>query len=340
LFHLLQKRSIQAAIGGASVLVAGLAYFLLSAPVVHTAHPTRGPAVEAVYATGTVEPMQYAQTGSKISGRIVEVRVKEGDKVAKGDVLAATDSTEDASNVRDMTAKLVLAKADAARAARLRRARDISIAAYDQALSALNSAQGLLDAAAARLDDHLIRAPIAGTVLRSELQIKVGDMVQQQQTLFIIGDPSALQIDAQVDEEDIPKVRIGQQALIRADAFAGQALKGTVSELTPYGDSVSRTYRVHLALPADTPLRSGMTTEINIVVRQDDNALLVPVTALSGGSVWIVANGHAHQRKIVLSAVGQEKAEVISGISAEDEVVTDPPSGLAEGARVRARSGG
>lgn len=340
MFHLLQKRSIQLAIGGVAVLAAGLAYFLLGVPLVHAAHPTRGPAVEAVYATGTVEPVQYAQTGSKISGRIVEVRVKEGDRVAKGEVLAATDSIEDASNVRDLTAKLVLAQADAVRATKLRRARDISIAAYDQALSALNSAQGLLDAAAARLDDHLIRAPIAGTVLRSELQIKVGDMVQQQQTLFIIGDPSALQIDAQVDEEDIPKVKLGQQALIRADAFAGQALKGAVSELTPYGDSVSRTYRVHLALPADTPLRSGMTTEINIVVRQDDNALLVPVSALSGGSVWVVANGHAHQRKIALGAVGQEEAEVLSGISAADEVVIDPPSGLAEGARVRARAGG
>ncbi|HEX7777198.1 MAG TPA: efflux RND transporter periplasmic adaptor subunit [Parvibaculum sp.] len=335
---ILKNRWVQIA-ACVGILAIASAAFLLRAPAIETVKPVRGPAVEAVYATGTVEPVHYAQTGSKLAGRVTEVRVKEGDQVAKGDVLAVTDETEDASNVSQLAAKLALAQSDAARARKLRRTRDISVAALDQAESDLNAAQSALDAAKARLDDHFVRAPLSGVILRSEQQIKVGDMVQPQQTLFIVGDPSALQIDAAVDEEDIPKVKVGQDTLIRADAFPGQALSGAVSEITPYGDSVARTYRVHIALPADTPLRSGMTTEINIVVRRDDKALLVPVSALSGGTVWTVVEGRARRQKIDIGTVGQDKAEVRSGLSDDAVVIVDPPASLTEGARVRAASG-
>lgn len=334
----LRKRPVQIVLGVALLAVAAIVVFLRE-PALHTAHPTRGPAVEAVYATGTVEPTHYAQTGSKLAGRVTEVRVKEGDTVARGNVLAVTDETEDASNVDQLAAKLALARRVAVRARMLRRSGNVSASALDQAESDLDAAQAALDAAKARLDDHFIRAPIGGIVLRSEQQLKVGDMVQAQRTLFVVGDPLSLQIDAEVDEEDIPKVKIGQSALIRADAFPGQALKGTVSEITPFGDSVARTYRVHIKLPADTPLRSGMTTEINVVVREDDNALLVPVSALAGGAVWVVAGGRAHQRKVELGTVGQDKAEIVSGVSESDNVIVDPPPSLKDGARVRAGSG-
>lgn len=338
MLNVMRKRSVQVAIAFAVLAIVGLVVFL-RAPALHTVKPLRGPAVEAVYATGTVEPVHYAQTGSKLAGRVTEVQVKEGDPVAKGDVLAVTDETEDASNVRQLQAKLVLAQADVERARKLRRMRDISIAALDQAESNLSAAQGLLDAAKARLDDHFIRAPMAGVVLRSEQQLKVGDMVQPQQTLFIVGDPSALQIDAEVDEEDITKIKIGQETLIRADAFAGQALKGIVSDITPYGDPIARTYRVHIDLPADTPLRSGMTSEINIVVRRNDNALLVPVSALVDGAVWTVADGRAHRQKVVVGVVGNDKAEILSGLADDAAVIIDPSTGLKDGVRIRTSSG-
>jgi len=323
--------------GGIVVLFAAVGgILLLRAPSVELAKPERGLAVEAVYATGTVEPVQYTQTGSKVPGRVAELKVKEGDRVKQGDVLAALDLEEEASNVDQLQAKLELARSDVERTRRLRRTGNISIAALDQAESAFGAAQAALRAARAKLDDRYIRAPIAGVVLRSDLQLKVGDMVQPQQTLFIVGDPSALQIDAEVDEEDIPKVKPGQDALIRADAFTGQILKGTVRDITPYGDSVARTYRIHIELPADTPLFSGMTTEINVVVRKQDNALLVPVSALVGGTVWTLVDGRARQVKIELGAVAKDKAEIRSGLSGDATVIVNPPTGIKDGERLRA----
>ena len=320
-----------------AVVALGLAigaFLLLRGAAVAVAKPERGPAVEAVYATGTVEPRSYAETGSKISGRVIELKAKEGDRVAAGDVLAIIDFGEDVANVDELQAKLRLAEADAVRARKLRRSGNVSVAALDQAESALGAADAALKSAKAKLEDHYIRAPIAGVVLRSEQQLKIGDMVQPQQTLFIVGDPSALQIDAEVDEEDITRVKQGQEALIRADAFSGEVLKGTVADITPYGDPVARTYRVHIALPSDTPLLSGMTTEINIVVRKQENALLVPVSALSGGTVWTVVDGRAVQVKVELGAVAKDKAEIRSGLSDDALVILNPSSTLKSGARL------
>ncbi|MEQ8268364.1 MAG: efflux RND transporter periplasmic adaptor subunit [Parvibaculum sp.] len=328
-------------VGGAAiaVILAVAIYFLfIQAPAVATIAPQRGAAVEAVYATGTVEPVRYARVGTKISGRITDVLKREGDPVKAGDILAVIEVGEDISRVQELAARLKLADADLDRARALRRSGNVSEAALDQAQSAQAAAAAAFRGAKARLDDHFITAPIEGAVLRSESQIKIGDMAQPGQVLFMVGDQAQLQIEAEVDEEDITKVAAQQEALIRADAFPGRALSGTVERITPFGDPVGRTYRVYLSLPGDTPLISGMTTEINIVVRRDENALLVPVSSLSGTSVWTLSEGRARRTEVELGAVGQDTAEILSGLQEDATVIASPPSGLAEGDRVRAQA--
>ena len=317
------------------VLAAGLFWFFSPAGV-EIVHPHRGEAVEAVYATGTVESVRHANVGSKIAGRVTDVAAREGEKVAQGQVLAVLDAREAISQLQEAQAKLDLAKSDLTRARRLYKAGHVSKAALDEAVSAAQAAESAAEGAKARLDDHFILAPFAGTVLRSMQQIKPGDMVGANQSLFLIGDPSSLEIDAEVDEEDIPSIRPGQTALIRADAFVGQVLKGTVNRITPHGDPVARTYRVYISLPEDTPLLSGMTTEINIVVERRKDALLVPASALSAQGVWVVQGGHAHLADVTLGTVGEDMAEIKSGLNEEAEVIVTPPSGLKEGQRVSA----
>lgn len=335
----MQRRTIWA--GGAGFAALGallliyLIYFL--PPEVLTTKPSRGLAVEAVYATGTVEPVRYARVGTKIAGPVTEVLKSEGDLVQEGNILAVIDASEDITRVQELAARLKLAEAELDRAARLRRTGNASQATLDQAESAQSAARAAYRGAKARLDDHFITAPVSGEMLRSENQIKVGDMVQPGQILFLVGDTSALQIEAEVDEEDIVKVAEGQDALIRADAFPGQALTARISRMTPFGDPVGRTYRVYLSLPEDTPLISGMTTEINIVVRKEENALLVPIAALSGRSIWVVVDGKAQLQEVKLGAVGQANAEIISGLAEDIPVIADPPPGLIEGQSVRTR---
>ena len=320
----------------AIILLAGVIYLLfLQPPTVLVATPTRGPAVEAVYATGTVEPIRYARVGTKVSGRLTEVVAREGAPVEAGQVLAVIDAREEISRVQELSARLQLAASELERTRTLRRAGHVSAAVLDQMETAHAAALAALKGAQARLDEHFITAPVAGTILRSENQLKIGDMAQPGQVLFMVGDATALQIDAEVDEEDILKVADGQEALIRADAFDRQVLRGTVSGITPHGDPIARTYRVYIALPDDTPLVSGMTTEINIVVRREENALLVPLSAITGGAVWVVEDGRTQLRPVTLGTVGNMEAEILTGLSEDDIIVVNSAAGIAEGRRVR-----
>lgn len=333
----MNKRTIWTGGGALAILLAVIfIYFqFFRPPAVAVTAPHKGLAVEAVYATGTVEPIRYARVGTKIAGRITDVLKRESDVVEQGDMLAVIDTAEDVSRVQELSARLRLAEAELERARKLRRSGNASEAVLDQAQSTHSAALAALRGAEARLDDHFITAPVSGSVLRSENKIKVGDMVQPGQVLFTVGDPSALQIDGEVDEEDIPKVKPGQEALIRADAFPGRALEGKVARITPYGDPVGRTYRVYISLPDDTPLISGMTTEINIVVRREEDALLVPVSALSGSSVWVVTDGEAQRVSVELGAVGETNAEILSGLDEGAIVIAEPPPTLKEGDGVR-----
>lgn len=325
--------------GAAFLLILVFAYVMVfRAPGVEMATAERGVAVEAVYATGTVEPVRYARVGAKIAGRVTDVLKQEGDKVEAGDILLVIDVTESYSQLQEAQARLQLADTELNRAERLRRSGNVSEAALDQARSVQAASSAAFRGAKARLDDHFITAPVAGEVLRSDLKIKVGDMVQPSQTLYVVGDPDELQIDAQVDEEDIVKVAPGQKALIRADAFPGQVLEGNVIRMTPYGDPVGRTYRIHIELPRDTPFISGMTTEINIVVRQEADALLVPLSAISGNAVWTVRDGRAERVPVTLGAIGSGKVEILSGLEDGTSFIVQPPAGLKNGDRLRAHN--
>jgi multidrug efflux pump subunit AcrA (membrane-fusion protein) len=125
--------------------------------------------------------------------------------------------------------------------------------------------------------------------------------------------------------------------LIKADAFPGQVLTGTVAEITPKGDPINKSYRVRVALPDDTVLRVGMTTETNIVVREQVDALLVPASAVSGGRVWLAVEGRAHKRAVKTGAIGENKAEILDGLKSDELVIVNPPPELKEGDAVNVK---
>jgi multidrug efflux pump subunit AcrA (membrane-fusion protein) len=113
-----------------------------------------------------------------------------------------------------------------------------------------------------------------------------------------------------------------------------------VDSITPKGDPVTKTYRVRLALPETTPLLIGMTVEVNIVVRVEENALLLPASAVDGNSVYVVDDsGSAHRRKLEIGIRGTSEIEILSGIDEDARVIAPFPEDLRDGARVEADAG-
>jgi RND family efflux transporter MFP subunit len=305
-------------------------------PLVEVQRPVRGPAVEAVYATGIVEPVTWAKVTPIVRGRVVELCACEGECVNRGHVLARLDDEEPRARLKEFEARARFLESDVARYGKLLSERVISVQAYERLVSQFDEVRAAIAAARERLADYTLRSPMAGRVLRQDGE--VGEVVEPGDVLFWVGEPTPLWIEADVDEEDIPRVRLGQHTLVKSDAFAGQVLAGTVSQITPKGDPVAKSFRVRIGLPAETPLMIGMTTEINVIIREEAGALLVPAEAAVDGRVFVVEGGRAIERPITPGIKGARWLQVKAGLSDDEAVIVTPPIKLATGDRVRVRA--
>jgi RND family efflux transporter MFP subunit len=301
-------------------------------PNVTAVTPSRGTAVEIVYGTGAVEPLRWAKVASVIRDRIVEVCKCEGKPVAKGDVLARLDDRELRAQLQELKAREDFAKRELARVTELSGRGAATTQAYERASTDLRTIQALISVQMEKLEDYTIIAPMDGIVLRQDGE--VGELAEQGQILARVGVLKPLQIRTEVNEEDIPRVSVGQKVLLRTDAFADRRLQGTVSEITPMGDPVAKTYRIFVALPDDTPLMPGMSVEANVVTREKPGALLVPATAVKGKTVFVLDGNRVRQREVEIGIRGTRAIEIVVGL-AEDERIASPASDLIDGRIVR-----
>ncbi len=319
--------------------VAGTVLWYLWRPSpVSVVTPTRGDAAEIVYASGVVEPRTWAKVTPVVRERIVEQCNCEGSKVAKGDLLARLDDNEAQAALAELEARLGLAQEDFRRQSVLAERNTASQQALDRARSEVAQLEALVAGQKARLDSYVIRAPITGTVLRQDGE--VGEVAELGDVLFWVGERKPLQVVADVNEEDIPRVEEGQRALLRSDAFPKRDLEAMVDSITPKGDPVTKTYRVYLRLPEDTPLRIGMSTDVNVVIRVAKNALLIPSVAAEGNKVFIVEGDVARRREVDTGIRGTNGIEVLSGLDERARIVSPYPADLADGARVAAAGTG
>lgn len=318
------------ALGG----VVWLAPRLLGASAVAVAKPVRGPAVQAVYATGTVEATVMMPIAPRVAARLVELSADEGSEVTKGQTLARLEDDDLKGGLKQLEAQETLARTEFERNETLLGQSAISQSEYDRAKSAWESARAAVARARAELGFMRLQAPAEGRIIRRDGE--VGQLIAANQPVFWLSCCAPLRISAEVDEEDIALVRPGQKVLIRADAFPGEVFEGRVQAITPKGDPIARSYRVRIEFSEKTPLLIGMTAENNIVARETKDALLVPSTAVSEGRVWVVENGRLARRKVGVGARGPEQTEIESGVAEGDLVVVRPDASLKEGAPARA----
>lgn len=298
---------------------------------------TRGTAAEIVYATGGVEPVHWAKVASVIRDRIVDICDCEGKTVRKGDVLARLDDRQVQAQMKELKAREEFLKREMSRVSELIRRGAATTQAYERAAMDLQTVQGLISVQIERINDYTIVAPMDGVVLRRDGEI--GEIAEAGQILFRIGVPKPLQVVAEVNEEDIPRVKLGQTVLFRTDAFPDRQLEGKLSEITPMGDVTAKTFRIKVALPDDTPLKPGMSVEANVVIREMPNALLIPADSLQGSAVFVIDGNRVHKREVKIGIRGTRTVEALSGLEDGERVASPAATGLRNGQRVRVLSG-
>jgi RND family efflux transporter MFP subunit len=303
------------------------------ATTVTTSVAISAPVSEAIYGTGTVEPARWAKVLPLQRRRLVDLCTCEGQTVKAGQVLGRQDDAEERNALTQLQISSQQAQRDLDRAEKDRTKSDATQNEYEQRWTQAEEYKSRIAAQQVRIDQLVLRAPLDGMVLRRDGE--VGEIVGPTDVLFWVGPPLPMQVVAEVNEEEINRIAVSQKAFLRSEAFPGQALRASVSQITPKGDPTRKTFRVYLLLPNDTPLRIGMSVEANIIFREKPSAIVVPAEAVAGGAVQIVNNGRIERLPVKVGIRGSRNVEVIGDVSRGMAVLSPARPDLADGTRVR-----
>jgi RND family efflux transporter MFP subunit len=300
---------------------------------VTTSLATVAPVSEAIYGTGTVEPQRWAKVVPLDRRRLIELCSCEGQYVKAGQVLGRQDDAAERSELHELEVDNEQLVRDLNHAEQDRTKSDAQQREYEQRWTKVEESKSRISAQKVKIDGLVLRAPLDGMVLRRDGE--VGEIAGPTDVLFWVGPPAPMQVVAEVNEEEINRIVAGQKAFLRSEAFPGQALRATVSQITPKGDPTRKTFRVYLLLPNDTPLRIGMSVEVNIIFREKPSAIVVPAEAVAGDIVQVVRNGAIQRVPVKLGVRGNRNVEIIGEVSSGMAVLSPARVDLADGTKVR-----
>jgi RND family efflux transporter MFP subunit len=305
-------------------------------PTVTTATAILAPVSEAIYGTGTVEPERWAKVVPLQRRRLVELCRCEGQSVKTGQVLGRQDDAEEVGALHELEINQEQLVRDLNRAEPDRDKNDAAKTVYEQRYTQLEESKSRISAQKVRIDSLVLRAPLDGMVLRRDGEM--GEIVGPTDVLFWVGPPAPMQVVAEINEDEITRIAAGQKAFLRSEAFATQALRATVSQITPKGDPTRKTFRVYLVLPRDTPLRIGMTVEVNIIYREKTAAVVVPAEAVANNAVQVLRDGKVERIPISVGIRGSRNVEIVGNVSKDTTVLSPARTDLADGTRVHAEN--
>ena len=203
----------------------------------------------------------------------------------------------------------------------------------------LAQARAARETAAAKLAQTALRAPAAGVVL--DRNVEPGDIVQPGKRLLSLALDGEVRLAALIDEKNLALLKVGQSALVSADAYPDQRFRAELTYLSPGIDVQRGTVEAKLAVPEPPAfLRADMTVSIDIAVADKPSALVIPASAVREPQsvepwVLVLKEGRAVRQPIRTGSRAAPQVEVVSGLAAGSEVIVTP--GVAPGDRVHAR---
>jgi RND family efflux transporter MFP subunit len=299
-----------------------------------------------VKATGVIKPRVGAEVrvGSRISGVVKRLYVQIGDAVDKGQLLAALDDRDliarrdqAAATLRQTEADLQYVAADLRRKRELSAAgklssSDLELAERAAAVSEqqVAGARASLAFETAQVDYARIVAPIGGVV--ASVSTQEGETVAASfsaPTFLTLLDPSRLEVWAYVDETDIGRIRVGQNARFTVDTYGDHEFDGRVAAVYPKAEIrdnvVNYVTVVRFQPPRDRTLRSEMTTTVRIAIETREHALAVPIRAVrwqDRRAFVLSPRGEAIERRAVTTGTRDDTyLEIIDGLREGDEVL-------------------
>jgi HlyD family secretion protein len=194
-----------------------------------------------------------------------------------------------------------------------------------------------LDMAKYQLKNTQITAPISGKV--TSIAVSSGEMVAPSVPLLSIIDVSRIFVKVGISEKDISKIKEGQTVHLEIDAFPEEKFRGEVVSKGVAVDQMSKTLEVKIEiLQPEVGIPVGVFARGDILVKTDQDALIIPSSALTrtkdGIYVYVIEEGIARQKEVVLGIIQDERVEILDGLSEEDEIVVLGNQELEDGLKV------
>jgi HlyD family secretion protein len=282
-------------------------------PTITTLKTSRGDIVDAVGATGTLQAVTTVTVGTQVSGIVEELYADFNSIVKKGQVVARLDPSILNTQVETAKANLTNAQANLERQkvavedaqSKLARARElttrqlitkvdlenaeVTVKQADAQLKSTQSqivqAEAAVNKAKVDLDHTVITAPIDGIVIKRSVDKgqTVAASMSAPELFIIAADLTKMQVNANIDESDVGRMRPGQAVTFRVDAYPAETFHGTVKQVRLNPTTVQNvvTYSTVIDVPnQDLKLKPGMTANVNIEIARRDNVLRVPNAAL------------------------------------------------------------
>ncbi|MEM7044966.1 MAG: HlyD family efflux transporter periplasmic adaptor subunit, partial [Pseudomonadota bacterium] len=184
--------------------------------------------------------------------------------------------------------------------------------------------------------DLALKSPMDGIVLRRDGEVGEIAGTAPNEALLWVGQARPLRVVAEINEDDVVKVRPRQRVLLRHEGHDGDPLEAIVERLTPKGDPETKTFRAYLRLPNDTPLMIGMSIEANIIVREAKDVVLVPAEAIVDEQVQLAEGDRIAVRRVEIGIRGSAKVEIESGLADGDVILSPFRDDLDDGDYIRA----
>lgn len=290
----------------------------------------RGDVLTEVSATGALSAVHSIDISSKVTGRITEMRVEENQPVKAGEVLAVLDSRSLRQTLEQLRVKMDVARANYDRAASLVEIGGFSQQQLDTAFENYEVARTNYESKLADLSDYTITTPISGIVIGKPLEEgqTVVQGISAAQIMMTIADLSEMQIEANVDETDIGKVKVGQNVSFTIDTYSGKTFTGKVTKISNQSTTTNNViyYTVYVAVDAtEYDLKPDMTARLVIHTNERKGVLYLPNEAIKTvngqATVTVLENGKQSTRNITTGLSGETATEIVSGVDEGDRIV-------------------
>ncbi|WP_299446481.1 efflux RND transporter periplasmic adaptor subunit [uncultured Phascolarctobacterium sp.] len=281
---------------------------------------TKGNLAETVSATGALAALDNVDISSKITGRIVDVLVKENQHVNAGDVLVRLDDTALRATLKQMEAKLVDAQLTYNRDLELLNRGAISQAAFDAAYADYLVAKSVYDKAVSDVNDTVITTPISGYIIGKPTPVgqTISSGISTPQVIMSVATLDNMEIETLVDESDIGRIKEGQKVNFTVDAFPDETFTGVVRLLSKKAITENNViyYNVYVTVDdAKGKLLPTMTARAEFIVDEADDVTMVPLNC-------IYSQGKRRYVKVYNEKTKESRdVDVTLGLSNDNDVV-------------------